>query len=553
MSNTDGQTEDRLNRILRRADWRFLLPDPQPAVSICFAEGELAQAVAAISGRVKKRNSTLCADCDLAVAVNPNRQTLRAVWAALRPGGMCYTEWSTPIVGRFARARQTLQQTGFEQVIGYWSWPPPDHAPLFWQPLEASGAWRYLLTSRPPDRSRLRQLARLTLRRMSHLAYSLGLLTPVSAIARKPIANVPATSAAPPSLTDWLRLQWAEWQPGPEPEQNSVLLLTGGRRSSSKIVALAFAEPDPRPQLVVKMPRTIEAVESLKKEAAILEVVQTGRTRGLRGAPRVLLGEDRQNLFMLVETVLTGVPLFDLLARDNYREWALKATDWLIELAGTPVPAPRSQWWWRLIEPVLTGFCNSFGSVLNPARVTEMHETLAKIEALPLGCEHRDYSPWNVLVSPTGDLVVLDWESAEMDGLPGLDLIYFLVYLAFFFDGTLESRHFVGTYRSSLNPGTFIGGIQAECLTRYGRALGLDPGTWHALRLFTWMFHAQSEYARLTADAGGTPSPAALQQSMFMQLWEEEMQWGGAAQSSICITGSMDGEHDRTEYHHPDS
>lgn len=43
--------EETRNQILRRVDWRFLLSDPHPAKSVCFAGERLAQAVAAISGQ----------------------------------------------------------------------------------------------------------------------------------------------------------------------------------------------------------------------------------------------------------------------------------------------------------------------------------------------------------------------------------------------------------------------------------------------------------------------------------------------------------------------
>jgi aminoglycoside phosphotransferase (APT) family kinase protein len=35
--------------------------------------------------------------------------------------------------------------------------------------------------------------------------------------------------------------------------------------------------------------------------------------------------------------------------------------------------------------------------------------------------EQRDFGPWNLLVTPAGQIAVLDWESAEVDGLPALD------------------------------------------------------------------------------------------------------------------------------------
>src|SRR5207244_1069203 len=116
-----GQPERIRNRLLRRADWRFLLPSPAPDVSVCFAGGLLAQAVASISGTVLDARQACPGSCDLAVARNPNAATLRTMWTALRPGGACYVEWDTLVLGGPRGVRRRLVAQGFEDVVCYWS------------------------------------------------------------------------------------------------------------------------------------------------------------------------------------------------------------------------------------------------------------------------------------------------------------------------------------------------------------------------------------------------------------------------------------------------
>jgi hypothetical protein len=142
------------NRLLRRVDWRFLLPTPKPGKSICFANGLLAEAVGLVSGCVADASlHDLPGDCDLAVAVNPGQATLRASWAALRPGGSSYTEWYSPLAGGPQGIRRRLEAVGFEDVTCYWPWPWPSFSsPRFWLPLEAPGTVHYFLLSRPPAR-----------------------------------------------------------------------------------------------------------------------------------------------------------------------------------------------------------------------------------------------------------------------------------------------------------------------------------------------------------------------------------------------------------------
>jgi hypothetical protein len=131
---------------------------------------------------------------------------------------------------------------------------------------------------------------------------------------------------------------------------------------------------------------------------------------------------------------------------------------------------------------------------------------LATLGDLPLVCEQRDCSPWNVLLDSAGELVILDWESAEPRGLPLLDLVYFLTYLMFFLDGAMESQRFTESYRAMLDPTTFTGRIVAECQLRYLTCVGLDSSVLRPLRLLTWLIHLR-----------GHP------RELFVRLWEEEL------------------------------
>jgi hypothetical protein len=225
----------------------------------------------------------------------------------------------------------------------------------------------------------------------------------------------------------------------------------------------------------------------------------------------------------LGETALTSRPLWTLLRPDNYSDIALQATTWLADLVGQPEPCPRAHWWNRLIEPVFEGFHESFGPILDPGMLRETQGILDTLDVLPLVCEHRDFSPWNVLVAPDGELVILDWESAELQGCPAMDLIYFLTYLAFYVDGAMRSRRFRKSYRATLDLSTLTGSVLSECVTRYVRRIGIDPDTLRPLRLLTWMLHARSEYRHFVADVAGRPGPETLRRSLFVKLWEEEL------------------------------
>lgn len=453
--------------------------------------------------------------CDLAVAADPDLPTLREAAAALRPGGSCYVEWSTR-ARDVPRLRRELEAAGLERAVFYHPWPSPADARL-WLPLEARGARAFFAGQRPsPSRLRARLRARV-LHRLARLRLRLGLPTPVCAVARK-------APPAEPGFLHPVRAAWTEWGLGAEPGELSALLLTGGPRSVSKLVGLVFAEPDPTPRLAVKIARTPEAVATLRQEAAVLEALHGVRPGGVRGAPRILHREEGGGRTAVYESSVTGVRISGVLRRGSYRRLALLATDWLAGLAECSRAAPRPDLRREVVEPVVGHFAGSFGAVLDPAMLRRAEEILAGLDDLPTVCEHRDFSPWNVLLTPGGELGVLDWEGATMRGVPALDLVYFLAFLGFYRDGAMHSGRFAESYRRALDPGTLTGGVMRECLARYAGRVGLDPAVLRPLRLLTWMHHARSEHRRFVEDAGGAaPNPGVLRRSRFLRLWEEEL------------------------------
>jgi len=524
---TADRREADLNRLVRRVDWRFLLPNPRPARSICFADGLLAQAVDAISDGMIDPLTHPIGACDLAVAVNPARETLQAAWTALRPGGACYMEWHSPLAGGPASVRRRLEAVGFTNVTCYWTWPWPDRGPtLFWLPMEAPNVVRYYLANRAHSQSLTSRAWNRILEIIWSMSLKLQFLAPMCVTAHKPCNGDHTASIRVDTgvdLLEMIRDTWSTWSSDPSPQHLSWSLLTRGARSINKVVGMVFAESDRSPRLIVKLSRAAESAAALDHEAANLRAVQTSLSDRVRGVPQVLFLQKWAGQKVLGETALAGRPLYSLLRRDNCRDLALKVTDWLAALADHATPCPRSSWWDRLIETTVDEFEQNFGPVLESEKLRQTRAILATLGDLPLVCEQRDCSPWNVLIADNGELVILDWESAEPHGLPALDLLYFLTYLIFFLDGAMKSGRFKESYCAALLPTTFTGRLQRECLQSYVAQTGIESTALTPLRLLVWLIHSRSEYQRLVAASAVRPDPTALRRSLFVSLWEEEL------------------------------
>lgn len=512
------------NRVLRRSDWRFLLPNPRPAKTVCFATGLLLESVRQISGRVADpRAGEAARDCDLALAVDPDARILSRASAALKPGGVLYCEWTRFRLRGRNGIRRRLTAAGLEDVVSYWPDADPSVAnPEAWLPLESERVLRhYFVQNRGKSRTAFRKAVRGALRRGRALAPRFRLARPVCSLARKPLGEPRASGG---ELAELVRGRWGSFGLGPVPTTLSWLLLTGGLRSTSKVILLGFADDESRPTIAVKMPRTPETARAVEREGEVLQALQArlGPTAPA-GIPRALACERVGGVPVLVETAFTGAPLLSAWTGNNYGALALQASRWLTNLAGNRSPISPEQWRPRLVDSVLTQFASTFGAAVDEAFLRNLEAGLSDLPPLPLACEQRDFSPWNVLLTPEGELAVVDWESAEIDGLPALDLLYFMVNSSFSLDRARRTGRYRESYRAMLDPSTVTGSVYAKCLDLYCSRVGVNPSSIPVLRLLAWLVHSASDYRLLCKDEGGEPAPETLRQSVYFVLCEEEL------------------------------
>ncbi len=423
--------ESRRNPLLRRWDWRFLLPDAE----------------------------------------------LLAHWRLPRPGGA-------------RRARRRAEAAGFVDVRVYWAGPLPHRPPQFWLPVDSEEATAYLLASRGP-----RSWAGSILRRLWRALRSAGLLGPLYVVGRRPEGpdeeGVPVSPSCP------------------------LLLLTTGHRSINKAVGLAFEAGEARPAKAVKFARVPEAEPGLEREAAVLRRLNAERP-DRAGVPHLIGEGSRDGRLAVVQGAVPGESLLDALGPENFDAVAMRVTRLLVGLARSGEKSPSAERRRRLVAEPLAWFEEHFGQAI-------ADQTLLGLGDLPSACEHRDCSPWNILLGPAGDPVLLDWESAEPAGLPGLDLVYFLANCAFVLDGALETGRTREAYARLLDPGTAHGRVAAKATEAYTAALGVSADDFRRLRLLCWVVHSRSDYRHLQLESPGGPAPEALRRSVFLGLVEEEL------------------------------
>lgn len=498
MPEAEALPEQQLNELLRRADWRFLLRGTGAPHVADMTGGRDSPAI----GLVAAGGDPPAGLADVAATGFPTRLALTAALDAVRPGGEVVCIWHLPRPRAATRAAARLQRAGLHDVRVFWAGPVPHRPPQFWLALESPEALAHLLDLRPA-----RSAGQGALRVLWRACARAGMLVPLCAIGR-----VPGGGSEPPP--DAIEAAF--------PAGDGQLLLTGGHRSINKVVGLPFAIGGGEPQAIAKFSRVPAADEALACEATALRAIERDRP-GVPGVPRLLAMGKRSGRHALAESAVHGKPLLAALSPASFEELATRVGDWLVGLSGGE-PRERSEWWPRLVGEPLARFERNFGDVVPADTLDALRRVLGEIGNLPEACEHRDCSPWNVVLDEHGAPGLLDWESAEPHGLPGLDLAYFLANCAFILDGALESGRTRESYERLLDPTTPYGAVAAERVAGYCGRLGLADEDFARLRLLAWVIHSASDHTHLEMAAAGPPGHEALRGAMFLGLIETDLE-----------------------------
>lgn len=506
---------------LRSLDWRFLLGRSFWRSSVVFGPDAVARDIEAVSSSIAEQRTVAPGSCDLVVAIDPSAATVGRVASALTINGDAALIFRrTPDAGSLGRrlARDRLQL-----LARYTGWPVTD--PTRWIPMDDPVATRWLRHAaaagglRRPRRW-LRWTAWRTRRRLGMLPVVVlvsqaGVRDVRPAAFRRPLplldAATPLGSLLARSLGDDYR-----------PSDSVVVLLAAGQRSWSKVVALLLDAKRGNLQSVLKVARAPDEAAGLQRESVVLRALEEHGIGPADGIPLVL-GEAvlEGGSFAVVETALPGTPwwISPRTTQAGLARYLDAVTDRLIGLAISTTrtlsgPHARA----KQAREILDEFSRSFSAVLK-IDPSDRDAMVAAVSVLPVTAEHRDFAPWNLLWSTDGSVGATDWESAELEGWPALDLLYHLAYLAFAAEDAQTTAARLGAYRRARDPGTPVGRLAAQAVDRYARAVRLDPAVLPTLRRFLWAIHARSEFVRAVDDHGPAPPMEVLREGLFVRLW----------------------------------
>ena len=147
-----GEADEQLLHAVRRADWRFLLPDAR-LDSVAYAaphDPALVRALELVAGRLAltEADGLEPGGADVVVATRAAPHSAARLAAGVRPGGWLYAEARGAASARWAAA---LRRAGLEEVDVVWLWPDAARAKEM-VVLSDAHAVRHALGRRDPGR-----------------------------------------------------------------------------------------------------------------------------------------------------------------------------------------------------------------------------------------------------------------------------------------------------------------------------------------------------------------------------------------------------------------
>lgn len=494
----------------RAADWRFVLPAAPGGLFehlvIPGGSPQLVSDVAAL-GVARRVSASLPhgerADA-IAVLAGVTAPPVETVAAHLAPGGVLYWEVDRRTPGQHAltpaRLRGHMSRYGVDVAAAYWVKPGFPHRDMY-LPLASGAAFEWYLETLYRCPTRRRKVVKQCVRAVVKRTGGIGAIAPCYAV-----TAVRGPSRLPAVLE---RARTEGICGGADIEH---VLIANGQAEWSRLVFLLFERDRTAPTTAIKLPRTPEFNQEVRREHSTLQQLGHELTPALRGTIPVSTVFELDDLAVSAETCvrgrsLTTGPRAD--ATQSINDLQL-VTGWLTAFhrETTVATIPVADW---IERDLLHGVCDDYAAALGLnadedrlfAALRLPHDAPPSA-ALPLVWHHADFGPWNVYRDGT-HISVIDWEVARRG--PALtDLLYFVAHWAAAASGNRTAaeriRHFETLFCSRRPPGP-LGRAVRPALLGYMQAVGVPPALFPHLLVYTVLEQAVDLARRLDRTDSG--------------------------------------------------
>lgn len=466
--------EGRGGEDLRRLDPRFLLPPPLDGAfeHLAILGGPPGLAETAAAAGIARQVSTGLPEegsADALFVLHGAGVDSDEAVRCLAPGGCAWFE---------LESRRQMPRGDHLRTLGLYAVLPGFERPDAYVPLDPPGALRWYVETLLPAWTLGKSLRRAGLRLLGEalLPWRYGLALVAHA----------GDNRGPATILDHPALPSSMWRLHP-------LLLAHGL---DRVVALPFAPGGSEPTAVLKVPRLRSLNGKTEAEQALLNHLRGRLEPGTRGALPVARGLYRAGgLALAVEGYADGCPLAQRAGSwgrplDRKIGDLRQAAAWLAAFHRR-TEVRRAEWDEREAEEWL-------GRPLDELRGIEGLEGLESAvrrrsgelagAGLPIVCQHRDFTPWNLLCGEGGNLRVIDWEGAR-PGPALCDLLHFATHWSELARRAFDDGARLQTLREVwiTGRGGEAGEAARQALAEYCRVLRIDRRFVPLLLVAAWV------------------------------------------------------------------
>jgi hypothetical protein len=274
-----------------------------------------------------------------------------------------------------------------------------------------------------------------------------------------------------------------------------------GEYSSRKVLFFLFGPASEAPEYIVKMTRDPAQNPRLENEYGALAWLAERGIGDRETLPQVLFCGHHNQLAIVGETIIDGVPFEQRSSGAADCRLASSAVEWLIELGMGTIDAVAPLEVSEALGTLLERFAQIYR--LTPAQHDFLAGQIAAIGQLrgnfPLVFQHGDPGTWNIWVTKSDRIAFLDWEAAEQRGMPLWDLFYLLrTYGAWAMRAGAAGDIIKGFAEQFLSASPFQQ-LLIEATGRYCEQVGVSGKLVEPLFYTCWMHRALKESTRLTA------------------------------------------------------
>jgi len=411
----------------------------------------------------------------------------------LTPEGAVYFEMNT--LGHRWRARRVLRhlrEDGFKRMQLFWLTPWRGELRTAF-PLNDELMTHYLLTHVLFGQSFKKRAAS----RVGALLNRAGIfakLMPRRAVVLQRSRTKEQASSAPRYISDLANAAGIDLQ------SYRLGLSARGKYNSNKTIFYAFAPQKAKPNIVIKMTRAAEFNARLENEYRVLARLEQQRHVERESFPRPLFFGHHAGLVVVGQKAVHGEPFRRRTQATAQCPLAQQALAWMTQLAANSVKKIAPAQTRAGLEPLLQRFASNYPFAQSEAEfLSNQIKVLAEsAPAFPLVFQHGDPGTWNMLASPEGKLIVIDWEAGEPEGVPLWDLFYFMRSFGNWCARRNGIRDTLQAFTKNFIEPSDLGALLIEAVEDYCGRIGLERRLVGPLFYTCWMHRALKESTRLT-------------------------------------------------------